>query len=193
MHTVGEGPAAPPSSTLQSHWSTRRSSRHWPKHDDARHRSKSGPAPRGKLSCEATPRPSGASPYPGTTVDSVLQSESTGQIYIGQTNHLHARLQEHNAAERALRAIAVGRKNWLFVGSNRGGRRAAVLYSLIATCKRHAIDPFAYLRDVLERVATHPSSGIAVLLPPNWKAGHEVLKAGAPTEPAPSTPSPVTA
>ncbi len=100
---------------------------------------------------------------------------------------------DNNAAERALRAIAVGRKNWLFVGSNRGGRRAAILYSLIATCKRHAIDPFAYLRDILERVATHPSSGIAALLPPNWKAAHEVLKASAPTDPAPTTPSPVTA
>ncbi|MFC1806571.1 IS66 family transposase [Planctomycetota bacterium] len=100
---------------------------------------------------------------------------------------------DNNAAERELRAIAVGRKNWLFLGSNRGGRRAAIAYSLIATCKRHDIDPFAYLRDVLERVATHPSSGIAVLLPPNWKAAHEALNEGAPTEPAPSTLSPATA
>ena len=86
---------------------------------------------------------------------------------------------DNNPAERQLRAVAVGRKNWLFVGSDRGGRRAAIAYSIIATCKRHEVDPFAYLRDVLDRVATHPSSGIGVILPPNWKAAHQAVKAGA--------------
>jgi hypothetical protein len=62
---------------------------------------------------------------------------------------------DNNAAERALRGIAIGRKNWLFVGSENGGRRAAILFSLIATCKRHGIDPFAYLRDVLVRISHH--------------------------------------
>lgn len=82
---------------------------------------------------------------------------------------------DNNAAERALRGIAVGRRNWLFLGSYAGGRRAAIFYSLIETCKRHAVDPFAYLRDVLERVSTHPARDIAALLPPNWKKAQEAI------------------
>ena len=73
---------------------------------------------------------------------------------------------DNNAAEQALRAIAVGRKNWLFLGSDRGGRAAAIHYSLIQSAKRHGIDPFAYLRDVLLRIATDPP---ADLLPDRWK------------------------
>lgn len=96
---------------------------------------------------------------------------------------------DNNASERQLRAVAVGRKNWLFVGSDRGGRRAAIAYSLMATCKRHGVNPFAYLRDVLERVATHPSSGIAVLFPPNWKAAQQAIAAHASRDPA-SAPMP---
>lgn len=75
---------------------------------------------------------------------------------------------DNNAAENALRPVAVGRKNWLFAGSDEGGRRAAILYSLVASCKRHGIDPFAYLRDVISRVATHPQSKIRELLPAYW-------------------------
>ncbi len=90
---------------------------------------------------------------------------------------------DNNPAERALRPIAVGRKNWLFVGSDAGGHCAAVLYSIMATCKRHGVDPFAYLRDVLERVATHPSSGIAALFPHNWKAAHQALEAPPSSDP----------
>lgn len=77
---------------------------------------------------------------------------------------------DNNASERALRMVAVGRKNWLFTGSDAGGRRAAILYSLIGTCKRIGIDPFAYLRDVLARVATHPMRRISELTPRGWKA-----------------------
>jgi hypothetical protein len=76
---------------------------------------------------------------------------------------------DNNASENALRPIAVGRKNWLFCGSDRGGRTAAVLMSLTASCKALHVEPFAYLRDVLERVSTHPNSRIAVLLPDRWK------------------------
>ncbi len=76
---------------------------------------------------------------------------------------------DNNAAERALRCVAVGRKNWMFVGSDRGGRTAAILYSFVATCKVHGIDPFAYLRDVLTRYSAHPARRIAELLPSNWK------------------------
>jgi len=101
---------------------------------------------------------------------------------------------DNNAAERALRRIAVGRKNWLFAGNDNGGHRAAIIYSLIATCQRHGVEPFAYLRDVLGRVATHPSSGIAVLLPDNWKAAQAAIVANAQhSQPSPLTPAPATA
>ena len=63
---------------------------------------------------------------------------------------------DNNAAENALRRVAIGRKNWLFCGSDNGGNTAAILFSLIATCQRHKVDPFAYLRDVLTRIAAHP-------------------------------------
>ncbi|UCF21493.1 MAG: IS66 family transposase [Gemmatimonadota bacterium] len=77
---------------------------------------------------------------------------------------------DNNASERALRMVAVGRKNWLFAGSDAGGRRAAILYSLIGTCKRIGIDPFAYLRDLIARVSTHPMRRINELTPRGWKA-----------------------
>jgi transposase len=76
---------------------------------------------------------------------------------------------DNNAAERALRRVVTGRKNWLFCGSDVGGTRAAILYSVIATCKAHGLDPWAYLRDVLERIPTHPNRRRAELLPRNWK------------------------
>ncbi len=74
---------------------------------------------------------------------------------------------DNNAAERALRAVALGRKNYLFVGSNEGGNRAAAVYTLIGTAKLNGIDPEAYLRHVLERIADHPFKRIAELLPWN--------------------------
>lgn len=77
---------------------------------------------------------------------------------------------DNNEAEQALRAIAVGRKNWLFLGSNRGGRAAATHYTLIQSAKRHGLDPFAYLRDVLLRIATEPAADLRQLLPDRWKA-----------------------
>ncbi len=76
---------------------------------------------------------------------------------------------DNNAAENALRAIAIGRKNWMMIGSARGGRAAATLYSLIHSAKRHAIDPFIYLRDLFLRVPTHPNKQIQQLLPDHWK------------------------
>ena len=75
----------------------------------------------------------------------------------------------NNAAERALRGIALGRKNWLFAGSDRGGERAAAIYSLIVTAKLNDIDPEAWLADVLRRIADHPASRLDELLPWNWK------------------------
>lgn len=80
---------------------------------------------------------------------------------------------DNNGAERSLRNMAVGRKNWMFFGSDNGGRTAAVLSSLIATSKRLGLDPFAYLRDLFERISSHPQSRLAELLPDQWKAAHE--------------------
>ena len=75
----------------------------------------------------------------------------------------------NNAAERALRGIALGRKSWLFCGSDRGGQRAAAMYSLIVTAKMNDVDPQAWLADVLARIAEHPASRIDELLPWNWR------------------------
>jgi hypothetical protein len=75
----------------------------------------------------------------------------------------------NNAAERALRGIALGRKSWLFAGSDRGGRRTAAMYSLIVTAKMNDIDPQAWLADVLARIAGHPASRLDELLPWNWR------------------------
>jgi transposase len=75
----------------------------------------------------------------------------------------------NNAAERALRGIALGRKSWMFCGSDRGGQRAAAMYSLIVTAKMNNIDPQAWLADILARIATHPAHRLDELLPWNWK------------------------
>ena len=75
----------------------------------------------------------------------------------------------NNAAERALRGIALGRKSWLLAGSDRGGERAAVMYSLIVTAKLNEVDPQAWLADVLARISDHPAQKIDELLPWNWK------------------------
>jgi transposase len=84
----------------------------------------------------------------------------------------------NNAAERALRGIALGRKSWLFAGSDRGGMRAAAMYSLIVSAKMNGIDPQAWLADVLARIASLPASRLDELLPWNWRpAGASVSRA----------------
>ena len=79
---------------------------------------------------------------------------------------------DNNAAERALRRVCVGRKNWLFAGSPRGGHAAAILYSLIESARRHGHDPYAYLRDVLTRIPTHSHKQLDALLPDRWQPTH---------------------
>jgi transposase len=74
----------------------------------------------------------------------------------------------NNAAERGLRGIALGRKSWLFCGSDRGGKRAAAMYGLIVTAKMNGIDPQTWLADVLSRIAAHPAHRLDELLPWNW-------------------------
>jgi len=85
----------------------------------------------------------------------------------------------NNAAERALRGIALGRKSWLFAGSDRGGERAAAMYSLIVTAKLNDVDPRAWLADVLARIAGHPASRLHELLPWNWKSAQAQQAAAA--------------
>jgi transposase len=81
---------------------------------------------------------------------------------------------DNNAAERALRAVALGRKNYLFAGSDAGGERAAAIYSLIGSAKLNGLDPEAYLREVLTRIADHPINRIGDLLPWNIATSPEV-------------------
>jgi len=75
----------------------------------------------------------------------------------------------NNACENAIRPVAVGRRNWLFAGSERGGQAAATIYTLIESCRRAQVDPYLYLRDVLVRVCTHPASRVGELVPARWK------------------------
>jgi hypothetical protein len=75
----------------------------------------------------------------------------------------------NNAAERAMRGVALGRRSWLFAGSDHGGQRAAAMYSLITTAKMNDVDPQAWLADVLSRIAEHPAHRIDELLPWNWQ------------------------
>lgn len=83
----------------------------------------------------------------------------------------------NDAAERAIRPLALGRKNYLFAGSDSGGRRAAILYTLIQTAALNGLDPEAYLRDVLARIAEHPINRIDDLFPWTWAASHTAAAA----------------
>ena len=112
----------------------------------------------------------------------VLPKSPMGQAIAYARRHWVAltRFTEHgflnidnNASERALRAVAVGRKNWLFAGSDAGGRTAAVLYTLTQTCRRHHIDPFAYLRDALARLPGLPAERLPDLTPDAWAAAQQ--------------------
>ena len=107
------------------------------------------------VSCSRRPYPGGGSiPFPAA------------DFQLGQG--ARDSIPFNNAAERALRGIALGRKSWLFAGSDRGGRRAATMYSLIVSAKMNGIDPQAWLADVLARIAEHPAHRIDDLLPWNW-------------------------
>jgi transposase len=77
---------------------------------------------------------------------------------------------DNNATERAIRGVAVGRHNWMFFGSDEGGKTAAVLRSFVASCQRVGVDPFAWLKDTLSRIPDHPITRISELLPHNWAA-----------------------
>ena len=91
---------------------------------------------------------------------------------------------DNNAAEREMKRIAIGRKNWLTVGSPRGGQTAAVLFSFTSTCQRLGVEPWAYLRDVLTRLPTTPAGQLGDLLPDRWQAARQAQMA---KPPAPAT------
>jgi transposase len=84
---------------------------------------------------------------------------------------------DNNRAENALRKIAIGRKNWLFLGSESGGKTASIFASIVATCNRHAVDPCAYLKDVFSRLAANPDVDLVTLLPDVWQRGQTELAA----------------
>ena len=75
---------------------------------------------------------------------------------------------DNNVCERTIRVLAIGRKNWLFTGSEAGGRAAAVLFSLIGSCRLHNVDPFAYLTDVITRIPHTPPEQLEDLFPDRW-------------------------
>jgi len=105
--------------------------------------------------------------------DAGLMAKAIGYIR-GQHRALRKFLEDgripidNNACERAIRPIAIGRRNWLFAGSLRGGRAAAIVYTLIECCRLAGVDMVSYLADVLVRVATHPARQIEELLPESW-------------------------
>lgn len=88
------------------------------------------------------------------------------------TKYPWARL-DNNVAERAVRPLAVGRKNWLFVGSKTGGESAAVILSLVQTCRAIGVNPQMYLEDVMRRIMAHNSKKLYELLPDNWSKSHQ--------------------
>ena len=84
---------------------------------------------------------------------------------------------DNGATERVNRDVAIGRGNWTFFGSDEGGKTAAVLMSFVAMCKRNRVEPFAWFRDVLSRIATYPVNRLAELLPHNWKPREPAIQA----------------
>jgi transposase len=99
--------------------------------------------------------------------EAVAYVRNRWESFVRYTEHGSLSI-DNNAAENALRRVALGRKNWLFAGSDKGGRTAATLFSVIASCARHGVDPYHWMRDVLERLPTLPMSRLPELLPDRW-------------------------
>jgi transposase len=100
---------------------------------------------------------SGAIGYVQNHWDALIRYASSGYLAI-----------DNNVAEQHMKTIAIGRKNWLFTGSENGGKTMAILLSVVSSCQRHGHDPFAYLRDVLTRLPNHPDGRLEELLPNRW-------------------------
>lgn len=86
------------------------------------------------------------------------------RVYVDDGRYLI----DNNRIENTIRPLAIGRKNYLFAGSDRGARNAALLYSLIGTCKLNGVEPFEYLSDVIARISEHKANKLTELLPQNW-------------------------
>jgi len=97
----------------------------------------------------------------------IIYARNQQRVLCNYLSDLRLKL-DNNAAEQAIRPVTLGRKNFLFVGSERGGKTAAIFMSLIATCKANKINPYEYLKDVLGRINSHPHKRITELLPQNW-------------------------
>jgi hypothetical protein len=80
----------------------------------------------------------------------------------------------NNLVENALRGVALGRRNWMFVGSTKGGDASALFYSLVETCRLNGVEPEAWFTDVITRIGNHPINRIDELLPWNWQAANEI-------------------
>jgi hypothetical protein len=93
---------------------------------------------------------------------------------------------DNNVSEREMKRIAIGRKNWLTVGSPRGGQTAAVLFSFTSTCQRLGVEPWVYLHDVLTRLPTTLAGQLSALLPDHWKAARQAQMS---TPPSPAIDS----
>jgi hypothetical protein len=92
---------------------------------------------------------------------------------------------DNNVAEREMKRIAIGRKNWLTVGSPRGGQTAAALFNFTSTCQRLGVEPWVYLQDVLTQLPTTPAGRLPDLLPDRWQAAQQAPRAITSSEPAP--------
>jgi transposase len=79
---------------------------------------------------------------------------------------------DNNLSERMVRPVAIGRKNWMFLGSDNGGKAAAILYSVMASAKANQVEPFAYVRDLLVRLSSQPPIDLSGLLPDEWLKMH---------------------
>ena len=107
----------------------------------------------------------------------MLADHKSARIRFSVAHGRPCRRLSNNAAERELRGIALGRKSWLFAGSDRGGERAAVMYTLIQTAKLNDVDPQAWLADALARINDHNIQKLDQLLPWNWKTTSAKLAA----------------
>jgi len=106
---------------------------------------------------------------PGTPLFRALQYADNHWIALNRYLADGALDIDNNRAERAIKPLVIGRKNWLFAGSHEGGRRAAIVYSIIETCKMNRIQPFDYLTNVLARIPNTLQKDIRQLLPYHWQ------------------------
>jgi transposase len=108
----------------------------------------------------------------GEAIDYALGQWSTSQVYLG-----NGRVEiDNNLVENAIRPTALGKKNWLFVGEAGAGQRAAIIYTLVESCRRRGQDPYAYLRDVLTRLPHMTNHQIPEVTPQAWCKAHRQLQ-----------------